>query len=487
MTRASALAGLCAITIACAAPAPAAAPPSIGGCQVFPADNVWNAAIDALPVDSNSNAYVATIGGSKPAHPDFGTVYNGAPNGIPYVVVPATQPSVGVSFDYGDESDAGPYPIPPGAPIEGGPQSDGDRHVLIVDAGACKLYELFAAYPQPNGSWHAGSGAIFDLTGNSLRPSTWTSADAAGLPILPGLVRYDEVAAGEITHALRFTAPQTRKAFIWPARHQASSLTGMNFPPMGQRFRLKAAFDISRFGPHVQIILRALKQYGMFLADNGSSWFLSGAPDPRWDDDELHQIAQLTGNDFEAVDESSLMADPNSARTTSGPGPGSTLVAIEYYRAAADHYFITADANEQRDLDTGVHPGWMRTGQQFNVYLPGDAASPHSPVCRFYGRPEAGLDSHFYSASPAECQAVVARFSNAWVLESNDVFAVVLPDLASGACPSGTLLVYRVFNNRADVNHRYTTSLAIRAQMLAAGWIAEGYGPQAVAMCVPAQ
>jgi len=462
-----------------------ASPPLVGGCQVFPADNVWNVAIDALPVDANSSAYVATIGGLKPAHPDFGTVYNGAPNGIPYAIVPAGQPKVAVAFDYDDESDPGPYPVPPGAPIEGGPQSDGDRNVLIVDAGACKLYELFAAYPNPEGSWHAGSGAVFDLNGDALRPSTWTSADAAGLPILPGLVRYDEVAAGEITHALRFTAPQTRKAFVWPARHQASSLTGMNFPPMGQRFRLKASYDVSRFGPHVQVILRALKQYGMFLADNGSSWFLSGAPDPRWDDAELHQIAQLTGNDFEAVDESSLMVDPNSARTSGGGIPG-TLAAIEYYRAQADHYFVTADASEQRDLDAGVHPGWTRTGQQFSVYPPSDSAPPHSPVCRFYGRPEAGLDSHFYSASPVECQAVIAQFSNAWVLESNDVFAVVLPDATTGACSSGLLPLYRVYNHRADVNHRYTTSLAIRAQMIAAGWIAEGYGPQAVAMCVPA-
>ena len=268
---------------------------------MFPPDNVWNVAIDALPVDSNSAAYITTIGAAKTMHADFGTVYNGAPNGIPFIVVPGSQPGVAVSFDYADESDAGPYPVPPDAPIEGGPASSGDRHVLIVDRDGGKLYELFAAYPNPDGSWHAGSGAIFDLNGNALRPAGWTSADAAGLPILPGLVRYEEVVAGEIPHALRFTAPQTRNTFIWPARHKASSLTGTSYPPMGQRFRLKASVDISSFGPNVQVILRALKKYGMILADNGSNWFISGAPDPRWNDDELNTLKGIKGSDFEVV------------------------------------------------------------------------------------------------------------------------------------------------------------------------------------------
>ena len=190
---------------------------------MFPPDNVWNVAVDALPLDANSAAYVTTIGATKTLHADFGTVYNGAPNGIPFVVVPGSQPKVAVSFDYADESDPGPYPVPPDAPIEGGSSSSGDRHVLVVDRDGGKLYELFAAYPNADGSWHAGSGAIFDLNGNALRPAGWTSADAAGLPILPGLVRYEEVAAGEIAHALRFTAPQTRNAYVWPARHKASS------------------------------------------------------------------------------------------------------------------------------------------------------------------------------------------------------------------------------------------------------------------------
>ena len=208
----------------------------------------------------------------------------------------------------------GPYPIPTDAPIEGGPDSEGDRHVLVVRRGACDLFETWNSWPTPDGSWYAGSGALFDLHSNALRPDGWTSADAAGLPILPGLVRYDEVAAGTINHALRFTVPQTRRAYVWPARHYASDLTGAQYPPMGQRFRLKASFDISGFSPANQVILRALKTYGMFLADNGSAWYLSGVPDPRWDDDDLHTLQTgVHGRDFEAVDESSLMIDPNSA------------------------------------------------------------------------------------------------------------------------------------------------------------------------------
>ncbi|MCD6291496.1 MAG: cellulase family glycosylhydrolase, partial [Anaerolineae bacterium] len=211
-------------------------------------------------------------------------------------------------------SDPGPYPIPPDAPIEGGRGSDGDRHVLIVDRDHCMLYELYDAWPQPDGSWHAGSGAIFDLNSNALRPAGWTSADAAGLPILPGLVRYDEVAAGEIRHAIRFTAPRTRKAYVWPARHYASDLTAGRYPPMGQRFRLRADFDISGFSPQAQVILQALKRYGMILADNGRAWFISGAPDDRWDNDVLHELHQVHGTDFEAVDASSLIVHPDSAQ-----------------------------------------------------------------------------------------------------------------------------------------------------------------------------
>ena len=313
-----------ALTVAVAVTAEAQ---SVAGCAVFPANNIWNAPVDKLPVDANSDHYVATIGATRPAHPDFGSgLWNGGPIGIPFIDVPGTQPKVAVTFDYDSESDHGGYPVPPDAPIEGGAASGGDRHVLVVDRDHCVLYELFAAYPQSDGSWHAGSGAIFDLKSNALRPATWTSADAAGLPILPGLLRYDDVAAGEIQHALRFTAPQTRNTYIWPARHEASDLTAVNFPPMGQRFRLKAGLDISGYSPPVQVILRGLKKYGMILADNGSSWYIGGAPDDRWDNDALHQITQLRGSDFEAVDESSLRVQPDSAAVRSTAAPAVSAV-----------------------------------------------------------------------------------------------------------------------------------------------------------------
>nr|WP_200873694.1 FG-GAP-like repeat-containing protein [Candidatus Magnetobacterium casensis] len=290
--------------------------PTLEGCGMFPVNNIWNTPVDKLPLDANSADYVTTIGASRGVHPDFGSgTWEGRPIGIPYNVVSGTQTKVSVSFDYADESDPGPYPIPPGALIEGGDQSTGDRHILVVDKDNCMLYELYAVYPQTDGSWTAGSGAIFDLRSNALRPQTWTSADAAGLPILPGLVRYDEVAAGEINHAIRFTVPQTRNTYLWPARHKASSLTGTNYPPMGQRFRLKASFDTSGSSHDTRVILEALKKYGMIIADNGSSWYISGVPDPRWNNDTLvSEFSRVHGSDFEAVDESALMLNVNSGQ-----------------------------------------------------------------------------------------------------------------------------------------------------------------------------
>ncbi len=289
--------------------------PTIGNCPVFPANNVWNARIDNLPVDPKSDQYIASIGENIGVHPDFGTVWEGAPIGIPYNIVPGNQQPTQITFEYDDQSDIGSYPIPTDPLIEGGPLSDGDRHILIVDKDHCVLYEIYHAVPQENGSWEAGSGAIFDLHSNNLRPDTWTSADAAGLPIFPALVKYDEVSTGKITHALRFTAENTRKQHIWPARHDASSITDGNVPPMGQRFRLKSSFDISGFSPQVQVILKALKEYGMFLADNGSNWYISGVPDSRWDDDMLvSELRLVKGTDFEAVDETGLMINPNSGQ-----------------------------------------------------------------------------------------------------------------------------------------------------------------------------
>lgn len=274
---------------------------SLGGRRPFPDDNPWNTDVSQAPVDANAATLLASIGLDRGLHPDFGTVWNGSPNGIPYMVVAGDQPRVKVDFEYADESDPGPYPIPPDVPIEGGPDSDGDRHVLVIDRDEWKLYELFAAYPQPD-RWHAGSGAIFDLSSDALRPTGWTSADAAGLPIFPGLVRYDEtVEQGAIRHPLRFTARRTRRAFVPPATHFASRITDANVPPMGMRVRLRASFDISPFPAEVQVILQALQTYGMFLADNGADWYISGAPDPRWSDDNLAAIRKITGRDFEVI------------------------------------------------------------------------------------------------------------------------------------------------------------------------------------------
>src|SRR5271154_260550 len=287
--------------------------PLIGSCPVFPANNIWNMPVDHLPVSSNSAAYVATIGQTNALHPDFGTVYDGEPNGIPYVPVPGTQTKYPATFTYSDESGPGPYAIPLNAPIEGGSQSTGDRHVISADTTNCILYEMWSAYPQ-SASWQAGSGAIFDLTSNALRTAGWTSADAAGLPVFPGLVKYDEVLAGAITHAIRLTVPQTQDTYVWPARHYASSLTGLQYPPMGVRFRLKASFDISSYSAANQIILTALKKDGMMIADNGSSWYISGAPDSRWNDDDLHSLTNIAGSNFEAVDVTPMMVNANSGQ-----------------------------------------------------------------------------------------------------------------------------------------------------------------------------
>jgi len=285
---------------------------TIGGCPIFPTDNIWNTPIAQLPVDSHSADYINSIGADTGLHPDFGSgTYDGGPIGIPYVVVPAGQARVLISFDYDDESDPGPYPIPLNPPIEYG----SDHHILVVEQGNCTLFETWDTSSNGDGTWRAGSGAIFDLRANTLRTDGWTSADAAGLPILPGLARYDDITAGAITHALRFTADVTRNEHIWPARHDASDETSPSVPPLGQRFRLKASFDISPFSHDTKIILQALKTYGMILADNGSDWYISGAPDERWNNDQLvEELSSITGSNFEAVDESGLQVSPDSAQ-----------------------------------------------------------------------------------------------------------------------------------------------------------------------------
>ncbi|MGE3074539.1 MAG: hypothetical protein AB7N24_00305 [Dehalococcoidia bacterium] len=275
--------------------------PMIAGCQVFPQNNAWNQDVSNAPLASNSAAYIsriAALGGNQKLHADFGS--NPA-YGIPYVVVPSTQAQVPINFTaYGDESDPGPYPIPANAPVEGGSNSGGDRHVLVLQQGTCKLYEMYRAFKTATG-WDADSGAVWNLNTGALRPAGWTSADAAGLPILPGLVRYDEVKSGEITHALRFTVSRTQKGYILPATHWASSYTDTNLLPMGARLRLRADFDTSGYSGDALVILNALKKYGMIVADNGSNWYITGATDTRWNDDDLNQLKNVPGSAFEVV------------------------------------------------------------------------------------------------------------------------------------------------------------------------------------------
>jgi hypothetical protein len=300
-----------------AAPAVSAPLPGAGtDCPLFPADDIWHADVSRLPVHARSAAWIASMGGpDRRLHPDFGPNDSGRqPYGIPYSVVAGSTAKVAVAFDYDDESDPGPYPFGPTTPVEGG----SDAHALVVDKDHCTLYELYAA------NWNggrptAGSGAIWDLRSHDLRPSGWTSADAAGLPVLPGLLRRDEVAAGDVDHAIRLTAARTDKSFLWPARHQAGSASDPSLPPMGAWFRLQAGFDISRFRPDTQVVLRAMQRHGLVVADNGSNWYFTGTSEPGWDTALLDQLKTVPAGAFEAVDTSSLMADPNSGRVASSP------------------------------------------------------------------------------------------------------------------------------------------------------------------------
>lgn len=298
--------------------------PNLSDIPLFPADNPWHFDISNFPVHPNSTNLVNSVGTSTSLHPDFGTVYEGAPMGIPYLVVGSAQPKLPVAFDYDDESDPGPYPAPLDAPIEGGSASTGDRHVIVVDSSARMLYEMWDSHPLTD-SWQAGSGARFDLASNTLRPQTWTSADAAGLPILPGLVRYDEIRRGVIDHAIRMTVATSRKAYLWPARHQAGSTTSLNAPAMGERFRLKASFDTTGYPASAKVVIAAMKKYGLIVADNGSNWFISGAPDERYSDDELNALKGIEGRDFEAVLTIDSLGDPLR--------PGQTGIAVRGSRS----------------------------------------------------------------------------------------------------------------------------------------------------------
>jgi ribosomal protein L24E len=311
--------------------------PGAPNCSVFPADNVWNTDVAGLPVDPHSAAWTASMdSASTNLHPDFGPSGDPTnPYGMPYTVVSPSHPLVNVAFQYSDESDPGPYPFGPDTPIEGGAASTGDRHALMVNPSTCTLYELYDARYSAAGST-AGSGAIWNLNSNALRPSGWTSADAAGLPILPGLLRYDDVQSGSITHAIRMTAASTATSFIWPARHSAGSSASPSLPPMGARFRLKATFDISKFSPQTQVVLRAMQQYGLILADNGSNWYFGGTADPAWPDALIAQLKEVPASAFEAVDESSLMMSANSGQARQTGSTVACTTAPGYRMAAAD-------------------------------------------------------------------------------------------------------------------------------------------------------
>ena len=303
----------------------AAGGPSVGSCPLFPVDNVWNTDISSLPVNARSADWIASSGGSgRLIHPDWGPSGGSVAYGIPWQLVDASHPKVTVTFQYADESDPGPYPLGPDTPIEGGGGTSGDRHALVVDQSTCTLYETYATEDTASG-WTAGSGAVFSLTSNALRPAGWTSADAAGLPILPGLVRYSELKSGAIRHAIRFTVQQTDRSYLWPARHYASSTSDPTLPPMGARFRLKSGVDISHFSPDTRVVLTAMQHYGLIVADNGSNWYFQGDTDPGWSSEStvISELKTIPAGDFEAVDESSLMISSDSAQARQPSAPRS--------------------------------------------------------------------------------------------------------------------------------------------------------------------
>jgi hypothetical protein len=338
----------------------------------FPADNLWNQSIATASVDPNSDAIINFIGGSTTIHPDFGAgLYQGSTIGIPYMVVSGS-PFVKVRFTaYGDESDPGPMPIPKTSPIEGVPHPGGDRHVLVLDRDNCWLYELFGAHVLKNGNWNAASAAVWDLLGDDQRPYTWTSADAAGLPIFPGLARYDEVAAGSIHHALRFTLKLSQAAFTPPASHWAANSSNRLAAPMGMRVRLKASYNISGFPPQSKVILAALKQYGMIMADNGSSMFLSGAPDDRWSNDDLNALKSVPASAFEVV-----LMDPIYTANNVPQGPNPTItsftanpktvakgmpVTLSWGASNAGYFVVSPDVGAVRGTSVVVVPSKTTT------------------------------------------------------------------------------------------------------------------------------
>ena len=347
---------------------------SLNGFRPFGSDSLWNQDISGAPVDANSDAIINFIGPTVGMHADFGSgEYQGSNIGIPYSVVSGSQTPVNITFTaYGSESDPGPMPVPGNAPIEGDPNpGNGDRHVLVLDNSNCFLYELFSAFPNGNGSWNAASAAVWDLLGNEQRPWTWTSADAAGLPIFPGLVRYDEVAAGQIQHAIRFTLPQSRAAAVLPATHWASNSTSANAPPMGMRLRLKANYNISGFSTNVQVILSAMKKYGLIMADNGSAMYISGAPDSRWDNDDLHNLGQVPASAFEVMQMNPVYtasnlpqgAAPSIASFTAAPASVSSggSATLSWNVSNAAYVIVSPQVGAVRGASVMVQPSQTTT------------------------------------------------------------------------------------------------------------------------------
>src|SRR5579862_9482223 len=341
---------------------------SLNGFRPFPSDSAWNQDISSAPVDSNSDAIINFIGANIGLHPDFGSgLYNGSSMGIPYVVVNGSQSLVNINFTaYGDESDPGPMPVPANAQIEGYPNpGNGDRHVLVIDNGNCFLYELYGASANNDGSWNAGSAAVWDLLNDEQRPWTWTSADAAGLSIFAGLARYDEVASGAITHALRFTLQSSRDAFTPPASHSAPNSSNANAAPMGMRLRLKASFDISGYSPANQVLLTAMKQYGLIMADNGSSMYISGAPDSRWDNSDLHNLENVTASDFDVVQMNPIYtstdypqgANPTITSLTATPSSVASggSVTLDWSATGASYYIVSPGVGAVRGTSVTVN------------------------------------------------------------------------------------------------------------------------------------